>query len=717
MTLKEIRLGLVVVIIYLSIGSPTYTLFIYGGSMYSVLNENIQFVKGIGPKKAEKMARLGIFTVKDALYYFPRQFEDRSRQKKIFQLEEGEKTGVRVKIDRINSVSRRKFSITEFYVSDDTGKAKLVFFNKAYLRNTFRVGDIVKVFGSVKKNLGPVTELHNCEIEYDKLDKNTGIIVPVYSLTAGVGNKEVMGMIRNIFESSDISIDEYLPKWLVDKYNLCGVDFAIKNMHFPEKKENVKIAMYRLIFEELLFLQLGLFTVKGNNKVGKGIRFQRHKDMDKIEEKLPFKLTRAQQKAYDEIIEDMTSDRIMNRLVQGDVGSGKTVVAQLALANCVLNGYQGAYMAPTEILAKQHMESFKDFFEGTGIRVEVLTGNSTKKEAREILEDLASGQVDILIGTHALIEDRVEFASLGLVITDEQHRFGVNQRGRLTSKSENPDVLVMTATPIPRTLALILYGDLDISIIDELPPGRKPIETLAIEKRKRESYYMSKVRSEIEKGRQVYVVCPLVEESETLDLKSASEVYDELRYDFFKDLRVGLLHGKMKASEKDQVMEAFKNHELDILVSTTVIEVGVNVPNASLMIIENAERFGLAQLHQLRGRVGRGSEKSYCTLIYGSKTEICRHRMAIMEETNDGFKISEKDLELRGPGDFFGTRQHGLPELRVANLFKHMKILRLVQKEAREIYAQDPALRVKDNEGIRLKIEEMFKSIGGNISI
>lgn len=717
LTLKEIRLGLVVVIIYLSIGSPTYTLFIYGGSMYSVLNENIQFVKGIGPKKAEKMARLGIFTVKDALYYFPRQFEDRSRQKKIFQLEEGEKTGVRVRIDRINSVSRRKFSITEFYVSDDTGKAKLVFFNKAYLRNTFRVGDIVKVFGSVKKNLGPVTELHNCEIEYDKLDKNTGIIVPVYSLTAGVGNKEVMGMIRNIFESSDISIDEYLPKWLVDKYNLCGVDFAIKNMHFPEKKENVKIAMYRLIFEELLFLQLGLFTVKGNNKVGKGIRFQRHKYMDKIEEKLPFKLTRAQQKAYDEIIEDMTSDRIMNRLVQGDVGSGKTVVAQLALANCVLNGYQGAYMAPTEILAKQHMESFKDFFGGTGIRVEVLTGSSTKKEAREILEDLASGQVDILIGTHALIEDRVEFASLGLVITDEQHRFGVNQRGRLTSKSENPDVLVMTATPIPRTLALILYGDLDISIIDELPPGRKPIETLAIEKRKRESYYMSKVRSEIEKGRQVYVVCPLVEESETLDLKSASEVYDELRYDFFKDLRVGLLHGKMKASEKDQVMEAFKNHELDILVSTTVIEVGVNVPNASLMIIENAERFGLAQLHQLRGRVGRGSEKSYCTLIYGSKTEICRHRMAIMEETNDGFKISEKDLELRGPGDFFGTRQHGLPELRVANLFKHMKILRLVQKEAREIYAQDPALRVKDNEGIRLKIEEMFKSIGGNISI
>lgn len=685
--------------------------------MYSVLNENIQFVKGIGPKKAEKMSRLGIFTVKDALYYFPRQFEDRSRQKKIFQLEEGEKTGVRVKIDRINSSSRRRLSITEFYVSDETGRAKLVFFNKAYLRNTFRVGDIVKVFGSVKKHAGPMTELHNCEIEYDKIDKNTGIIMPVYSLTAGVSNKDVMGMIRNIFESSDISIGEYLPKWLVEKYNLCGVDFAIRNMHFPEKKENVKIAMYRLIFEELLFLQLGLFTVKGNNKVGRGIRFEIHPDMDKIEEGLPFRLTRAQQKAYDDIVADMASDRIMNRLVQGDVGSGKTVVAQLALANCVLNGYQGAYMAPTEILAKQHMESFKEFFDGSGIRVEVLTGSSTKKEAREILEDLASGQIDILIGTHALIEDRVDFANLGLVITDEQHRFGVRQRGRLTSKSENPDVLVMTATPIPRTLALILYGDLDISVIDELPPGRKPIETLAIEKRKRESYYMSKVRSEIEKGRQVYVVCPLVEESETMDLKSATEVYDELRYAFFKDLRIGLLHGRMKASEKDQVMEAFKNHELDILVSTTVIEVGVNVPNASLMIIENAERFGLAQLHQLRGRVGRGSEKSYCTLIYGSKTEICKNRMSIMEETNDGFKISERDLELRGPGDFFGTRQHGLPELRVANLFKHIKILRLVQKEAREIYSSDPSLRLRDNEGIRIKVEEMFNTIGGNISI
>ena len=685
--------------------------------MYSVLNENIQFVKGIGPKKADKMARLGIFTVKDAIYYFPRQFEDRSRQKKIFQLEDGEKICVKVKIDRMNFVSKKKFNLIEFYVSDDTGKAKLVFFNKLYLRNTFRVGDIVKVFGSVKKDTGSIIELYNCEIEYDNLDKNTGKVLPVYRLTAGVSNKDVMGMIRNIFDSSDIKIGEYLPKWIIDKYNLCDIDFAIRNMHFPEKKENVKIAMYRLIFEELLFLQIGLFTVKGDKKIGRGIAFKKNEGMKNIERGLPFILTRAQQRAYDDIVADMESDRIMNRLIQGDVGSGKTVVAQLALAKCVINGYQGSYMAPTEILAKQHMESFRSFFSNSGIRVEILTGSTSKKATEGILDDLASGKIDILIGTHALLEDRVEFSNLGLVITDEQHRFGVRQRSRLISKSKNPDVLVMTATPIPRTLALILYGDLDISIIDELPPGRQTIQTLAIEKRKRELYYMSKVREEIQKGRQVYVVCPLVEESENLDLESATEVYDELRNNFFKDLRIGLLHGRMKASEKDQVMELFKNHQLDLLVSTTVIEVGVNVPNASLMIIENAERFGLAQLHQLRGRVGRGSEKSYCTLIYGSKTQVCKNRMSIMEETNDGFKISERDLELRGPGDFFGTRQHGLPELRVANLFKHIKILKLVQKEARMIYAQDPSLCLKENETIRLKVEEMFKTIGGNISI
>lgn len=685
--------------------------------MYSVLNENIQYIKGVGPKKAEKMSKLGIKTIKDALYYFPRQFEDRSREKKIFQLEDSEKVTVKVRINNIVNSKANKLTITRFEVSDETGKASLIFFNRAYLRNTFRVGDIVRVFGTVKIEGNSKVEMHNCEIEYEKTEKNTGIIVPVYSLTYGVSNKDVMGVIRNVFENSDVRIKEYLPKELISKYSMCDINFAIKSMHFPIRKEDLKVAMFRLIFEEFLFMQLGLFSIKGGNSTVRGIEFEHRSKLDEIEDSLPFRLTKAQKRALNEIIDDMKSPKVMNRLVQGDVGSGKTVVAQLALANAVLNGYQGAYMAPTEILAKQHYESFTEFFRDKDIKVEILTGSTRKKEGQEILERLSAGDIDILIGTHALIEDRVEFKKLGLVITDEQHRFGVRQRGKLNSKSENPDVMVMTATPIPRTLALILYGDLDISIIDELPPGRKAIETIAIEKNKRKKYYMSSVRSEIEKGRQAYIVCPLVEESEVLEVQSATEVYEELANEMFPDLRVGLLHGKMKAKEKDEIMEAFKNHELDILVSTTVIEVGVNVPNATLMIVENAERFGLSQLHQLRGRVGRGSEKSYCTLIYDSKTKVCKQRMDIMEETNDGFKISEKDLEIRGPGDFFGTRQHGLPELKVANLFKHMKILRMVQKEAREIYSKDPALELKENQGIKYKIEEMFKSIGENISL
>lgn len=685
--------------------------------MYSILNEGIQFVKGVGPKKAEKLSKLGIFTIGDALYYFPRQFEDRSKMKKLFQVVDGEKITVKVKIDRISNRRLRKSELTEFLVSDESNAAKVVFFNKPYLKNTFRVGDVVKIFGTVKIDPFLNIEMLNCEIEYEKSSKNIGIIMPVYPLTQGVSNKEIMGVIRSVFDSEGMVLNEYLPKYIVDSYNLCDIGYAIKNMHFPVSKEGVKVAMFRLIFEEFLFMQLGLFAVKGDSRAEKGIEFEKKEEVDILEKKLPFRLTRAQKKAYDEILDDMASNKVMNRLVQGDVGSGKTVVAQLALANAIYNGYQGAYMAPTEILARQHFESFTAFFEGTDIKVDILTGSTKKKEATRILEELESGEIDILIGTHSLLEERVVFNNLGLVITDEQHRFGVRQRGILSSKANNPDILVMTATPIPRTLALILYGDLDISVIDELPPGRKPIETLAIQKDKRDLYYRQKVRAEIEKGRQAYIVCPLVEESETLDIQSATELYKDLKEVFLPDLRIGLLHGKMRPKEKEEIMRGFKEHRLDILVSTTVIEVGVNVPNASLMIIENAERFGLAQLHQLRGRVGRGSEKSYCTLIYDSKSAICRERMSIMEQSNDGFKISEKDLELRGPGDFFGTRQHGLPELKVANLFKHMKILKLAQKEARNIYANDPGLHSRGNEGIRLKVDEMFKNIGENISL
>lgn len=678
--------------------------------MFGVINESIQYVKGIGPKKAEKLNKLGIYTIKDLLYYFPRQFEDRSIIKKIAQLEDEEKVTVKALITNIESYTPKKgMTITRIDVKDDTGFAKLTFFNKEYIKNTFRVGDSILAFGKVKKN-GRFVELNSCELEYlSASPKNIGKLVPVYPLSYGVTNKDIMNTVRMVFENKDIKIPEYMPEYLLKKYRLCGIEYAIKNIHFPKDKESLKIALYRLIFEELLVLQLGLFMYKGGSSDEKGILFKRNQRLDEVLKSLPFSLTRAQNRALNEIIDDMCSEKVMNRLVQGDVGSGKTVVALLALAECVFNGYQGALMAPTEILAQQHYESFTETFEDIGINVELLTGSVTKKQKEGILQRAKDGEIDILIGTHALIEDNVEFKNIGLVITDEQHRFGVRQRGKLSSKGESPDILVMTATPIPRTLALILYGDLDISIIDELPPGRQPIETIAVEKKKRDKVYNSLVRREVDKGRQVYIVCPLVEESETLDITSATETAEEIKRDFFPDLRVGLLHGKMKPSEKDTIMTAFKNHELDILVSTTVIEVGVNVPNSTLMIIENAERFGLAQLHQLRGRVGRGKHQSYCVLIYGSNSEVCRKRMSIMEETNDGFKISEKDLEIRGPGEFFGTMQHGVPELKVANLFKHMKILKTVQQEARIIIGEDPTLDFKEYRGLKREIESKFK--------
>lgn len=682
------------------------------------LYKDVQYVKGIGPKKACKLNKLGIFTLKDLLYYFPRQFEDRNNLKKIAQLENDEKATIKAVISSINTFSPKEgMTLTKIDVKDETGSAKLVFFNKTYIKNTFRPGDSILVFGKVKKRFNNL-ELTSCELEYlTNSPKNTCRFMPVYQLTYGVTNKEIMSIIKTVLEDKELIIQEYMPQRIIEKYRLCNIDFAVRNIHLPSNKESLKIALYRIVFEELLILQLGLFVFKSGRNKENGIKFTTSESLKNIVSSLPFKLTKAQNRALDEIINDMNSDKIMNRLVQGDVGSGKTVVALLALANCVLNGYQGALMAPTEILAGQHYISLTETLKDFGINVGLLIGSLTKKQKDTVLEQIKNNEIDILIGTHALIEDKVEFNNIGLVITDEQHRFGVMQRSRLSLKGINPDILVMTATPIPRTLALILYGDLDISIIDELPPGRQPIETLAIEKSKRDRAYNNLVRREVESGRQVYIVCPLVEESEAIEAKSAVELVEELRAEYFSDLRLGLLHGKMKSSEKDEVMSNFKNKEIDILVSTTVIEVGVNVPNATLMIIENAERFGLAQLHQLRGRVGRGSHKSYCVLIYDSKTDVCRQRMSIMEETNDGFRISEKDLEIRGPGEFFGTRQHGLPELKVANLFKHIKILKLAQQEARYILGEDNNLQLKENFPLKKEIIDKFKDTLEEISL
>ena len=672
------------------------------------LNKEIQFVKGIGPKRAEKLHKLNIFTLKDLIYYFPRQYEDRSVIKKISQLENEDKVSIKGIITKIDTYSPRKgMKITRIDLRDDTGYIKMSFFNQEYITKIFKSGDSVLVFGKVKFE-NNFKEFVPIEIEhYTNKPSSTCKIEPVYPLTYGLTNKELQGMIKSVLTKEEFRIKEYLPKYILEKYKLCGIDYAVRNIHFPSNKDALKVALYRLVFEEFLILQLGLFYFKSGVNEASGIEFEEKEKLNDIIKSLPFNLTKAQNRALDEITKDMQSPKVMNRLVQGDVGSGKTVVALLALASAVLNGYQGALMAPTEILASQHYDSFKEILEVFNIKSELLVGSLTKKQKEKVLQKVKNQEIDILIGTHALIEDKVEFKNLGLVITDEQHRFGVRQRGRLSNKGNSPDILVMTATPIPRTLALILYGDLDISIIDELPPGRQPIETIAIEQKRREEAYENLVRDEVEKGRQVYIVCPLVDESEKIEATAAVELVEELKREFFSDLKVGLLHGKMRPAEKGAIMDDFKNKKLDILVSTTVIEVGVNVPNATLMIIENAERFGLAQLHQLRGRVGRGKHKSYCILIYNSKTEVCKERMAIMEETTDGFKISQKDLEIRGPGEFFGTRQHGLPELKVANIFKHIKILKQAQLEARYIIGQDTKLQFVENK--KLKEEILYK--------
>ena len=683
-----------------------------------ILNKNIQFVKGIGPKKALKLNKLNIFTIKDLLYYFPRVYEDRSNVKKIWQLEHDEKACTKGVITNIKSqVAKNNMKISKFVIKDETGFLTLVFFNQDYLTKVFKQGDSVIVYGKVKRE-GSILEMNSPDIEFfTNSPTSTCKMIPIYPLTYGVTNKDISNTIKNVYNNEKISIQEYLPQDIINKYKLCSIDFAVKNLHMPSDKQSLKIALYRMIFEEFLILQIGLFYLKNGIDNEKGIKFEKKEKLNDIIKSLPFKLTNAQSRAFNEVIGDMESDNVMNRLIQGDVGSGKTIVATLVLALAVLNGYQGALMAPTEILARQHYISLSDTLSPFDINVGLLVGSLTKKQKEKILDKIKNREIDILIGTHALIEDNVEFDNLGIVVTDEQHRFGVRQRAKLSTKGNNPDILVMTATPIPRTLALILYGDLDISIIDELPPGRQPIDTKAFEAKQRDFIYTNFIRDEIDKGRQVYVVCPLVEESEAIEAKAAEDLKDELKQKYFSDLNVEVLHGKMKPSLKDQIMNDFKENKIQILVSTTVIEVGVNVPNATLMIIENAERFGLAQLHQLRGRVGRGSHKSHCILIYSSKTNICKERMEIMEQTNDGFKISEKDLEIRGPGEFFGTRQHGLPELKVANIFKHIKILKLAQEEARNILKNDKNLSKNENILLKKEIIEKFSDINKEISL
>ena len=599
--------------------------------------------------------------------------------------------------------------IYKLIVEDETGRAILTWYNQSYLKNRFKIGEIYHFFGKVKKVQNRI-EMLSPVFDEETKNKNTGKIIPIYPLTYNLSQNVLRGIIENAITLVNNKLPETLPKYILDKYKLLGTNEAIKKIHFPENFDEFEKARKRLVFEELLGMQLALLNLKNAYESdNNGIQFSKDVKMSDVINTLPFKLTKAQLRVLEEIDKDMESDKNMNRLLQGDVGSGKTAVSIIASYKAVKCGYQVAIMAPTAILASQHLESFKEMLDKFGITCELLVSSITKKKKEEILERLRNGKIDILIGTHALLEENVIFNKLGLVVTDEQHRFGVKQRTTIVEKGQNPDVLVMTATPIPRTLALILYGDLDISIIDELPPNRKKIDTFAVTKGMEERVN-NFIRKQVDEGRQAYIVCPLVEENEELNLKSVTELAEKYKNEVFKEYKVEYLHGKMKNKEKDEIMERFKNGEIDILISTTVIEVGVNVPNASLMVVENAERFGLAQLHQLRGRVGRGEYKSYCVLKYQGNSDVIRKRMKVMTDTNDGFIISEKDLELRGSGEFFGTRQHGLPEFKIANLFEDMPILKQVQALAVKITEEDRKLELDKNKELRLLIEEKFKN-------
>lgn len=679
--------------------------------MENILSKEIKYVKGVGPNRADLLNKLGIYTLEDLITYYPRTYEDRSKPIKIAEVQDGEEVLIEgIATARVSEIRtrNRKMTIYKLIVRDETGSCTITWFNQSYLRNMFKPGEIYKFFGKVKR-IGNKVEMNSPVYDEGVNTKNTGKIIPIYPLTYNLSQNNIRKIIENGLELVKNKLKETLPDYLIKEYKLMDINSATNSIHFPKDFTEFNIARKRLVFEELLSMQLALLSLKSQYKKEiDGIAFEKEVHMSDVINKLPFKLTKAQLRVLEEIDADLEKVKPMNRLLQGDVGSGKTAVSIIASYKVVKSGYQVAIMAPTAILATQHLESFKQMLEQFDIKCELLISSITKKKKEEILERLKNGDIDILIGTHAILEDNVEFKNLGLVVTDEQHRFGVKQRTKIIEKGQNPDVLVMTATPIPRTLALILYGDLDISIIDELPPNRKKVDTFAV-KKNMEERVNNFVKKQINEGRQAYIVCPLVEENEEMDLKSVEELTKKYKEETFSEYKVEYLHGKMKAKEKDDIMEKFKNGDIDILISTTVIEVGVNVPNASIMVVENAERFGLAQLHQLRGRVGRGEYQSYCILKYEGNGKVVQERMKIMTSTNDGFIISEKDLELRGSGEFFGTKQHGLPEFKIANLFEDIEMLKMVQSLAIRIIEKDEKLEKPENILLNKMVEKKFK--------
>jgi ATP-dependent DNA helicase RecG len=697
------------------------------------LSTPVQYCRGIGPKRAELLRKLGIETMEDALFSLPWRYEDRGNLKKMSRLAFGtyETVAGEVVSAEVVQTKRRRVKVFELVITDKTGVLVGSWFNQPFMQKTFKPGQKVILSGVVKSNpyRGGAAQMDSPDYEVldddaESLLVHTGRIVPIYRATAGLTARAIRSIMRTTVDSCVDTLPDILPDDIVRKYGFISERDAMREVHFPEAVKDMDLlnggrspAHRRISFEELFVLELGLgLRKRGVALEQKGISFKPLGVMEKrLRECLPFSLTGAQERVITEIKADMEAQHPMNRLVQGDVGCGKTVVALMACLLAVENGYQACLMAPTEILAEQHFRNIEAHAETLGLSLRLLTGSTRKKEKEVILSEIASGSAQIVVGTHALIEQQVTFARLGLAIIDEQHRFGVMQRSTLKSKGYGPDVLIMTATPIPRTLGLTVYGDLDVSVIDEMPPGRSPVLTrLYFENRRREAYQV--LEGELKKGRQAYVVYPLVEETEKSDLKAATEMALLLQKDIFPGWRVGLLHGRMKSAEKESVMREFKAGNLSVLVSTTVIEVGVDVPNATVMVIEHPERFGLAQLHQLRGRVGRGYHQSLCILM-GPRmfTDETRDRLNTFVRTNDGFRIAEEDLRLRGPGEFFGTRQSGLPDLRAANILRDADLLEAARTEAFELLRRDPGLA--SSPGLRQLVERRWAGKLGLVSV
>ena len=650
--------------------------------------ESIKTLYGVGPERSKIFEKKGIRTVEDLLYYFPRSYEDRTHFCDIKDAKDGEFVCISATVySPVREARIRKnFAVYSMTVFDESASLKVVWYNNRFLKGAFKTGENVLFYGKVISK-GRQKELENPVYERCGKQHFIGRIVPIYPLSEGLTQKTVASCMEQALKSVG-AIEEYIPGFVRKKYGISEINYAMKNIHFPESFFDYEAARKRFVFEELFLLRLALAKRRNKNETETRTPFSDVECADEFINSLSFTLTGAQARVIKEILEDFTKNTPMNRLLEGDVGSGKTVVAACAMFVSHKNGFQSVIMAPTEILAFQHYETFSQFFKGTDIKIALLT-KSTKNKPK-MYEMIKNGGYDVIIGTNAVLSEKLEYKNIGLVVTDEQHRFGVLQRARLSGKGENPNSLIMTATPIPRTLSLILYGDLDISILDELPPGRKQVLTYAQDESYRERIY-SFVYKNVKDGMQAYVVCPLIEESETQDLKNAKNIFDALTAKF-PDIKIGLLHGRMKAADKDSIMQDFLKGDISVLVSTTVIEVGVNVPNSNIMVIENAERFGLATLHQLRGRVGRGGEQAYCIMIVKSDSELVKKRMKTMCESNDGFYISEQDLKLRGPGDFFGTRQHGLPEMKIADLVSDRDILKLADSAATDILDNPAAM-------------------------